>query len=168
MPRRQGDSYPLRNPAELPLDEVKKILDDVYDLGCAISVITGGEPLLREDLPTVIEYAKKMGFSTFLLTNGYLLPERLYQFQKNLDAVNVSIDFPDSRHDKIRGLDGLLNRATAGLKLAHDYGIITNINCVITGKHSLEDVRKLLFLARQLNSGFSFSPIFYTFLFLQN
>lgn len=145
---------------ELSLDEIKKLLDSAYDLGCAIFVITGGEPLLRKDLPSVLKYAKETGFSTLLLTNGYLLPKRIHEFYENLDAISVSIDFPDARHDKNRGLDGLLDRAIVGLKQAHDYGVITNMNCVITGKHSLDDVKELLFLARQLNSGFSVSPIF--------
>lgn len=145
---------------ELSLDEIKKLLDGAYDLGCAIVVITGGEPLLREDLPSVFRYAKETGFMTFLLTNGYLFPQRIHELYKNLDVVNVSIDFPDFRHDKIRGLDGLLDRAIIGLKQAHDYGIITNMNCVVTGKHSLDDVKELLFLARQLNCGFSVSPMF--------
>lgn len=151
----------LKEPlAELSLEETKKILDKAYDLGCVILVTTGGEPLLRKDLPAILDYAKKTGLSTFLITNGYLLPERVCQLYKNTDVISVSIDFPDSRHDKNRSLEGLLNRAIIGLKQAHDYGIKTNINCVITGKHSLEDVRRLLFLARQLKSGISFAPIF--------
>lgn len=145
---------------ELSLDKIKKLFDSAYDLGCAILVITGGEALLRKDLPSVFKYAKETGFSTVLLTNGYLLPQCIHELYENLDVVNVSIDFPDSRHDKNRGLGSLLDRAIIGLKQAHEYGVITNMNCVITGKHSLDDVKELLFLARQLNCGFSFSPIF--------
>lgn len=152
----------LTNPAEPSLNEIKKIFDDAYDLGCAISVITGGEPLLRKDISSIIEYAKKKGFLTFLLTNGYLLPERLSEFHKHPDVISVSIDFPDSRHDETRCLPGLLERALTGLSLANDYGIATNINSILTGTHSLEDVKKLIYLSKKVNSGISFSPIFVT------
>lgn len=146
--------------SELSLGEIKKLFDSAYDLGCAVLVVTGGEPLLRKDLPSVFNYAKEIGFSTFLLTNGYLLQQRIHELYRDLDVVSVSIDFPDSRHDKNRGLDGLLDKAIDGLKQAHNYGVTTNINCVVTRKHSLDDVKKLLFLARQLNSGFTFAPMF--------
>jgi len=144
---------------DLPSDEIKKIFDSAYDLGCMIAVITGGEPLLRKDLPSILGYAKEASLTTFLLTNGYLLPERIHQIYENLDIVSVSIDFPDSRHDKTRGLNGLLNRAITGLSLAQGYDVATNINCIVTGRHSLEDIRRLLFLARRLNSGITFAPI---------
>lgn len=146
--------------SELSLDEIKRLLDSAYDLGCAIFVVTGGESLLRKDLPSVLKYAKETGFSTLLLTNGYLLPQRIHEFYENLDAVSVSIDFPDVRHDKNRGLDGLLEKAIVGIKQARDYGIIANMNCVVTGQHSLDDVKELLFLARQLDCGFSVAPLF--------
>jgi MoaA/NifB/PqqE/SkfB family radical SAM enzyme len=153
----------LKNPSlGLPLDKIKKILDDGYDLGCVLLGITGGEPLLRKDLPQIFEYAKKTGFSTLLLTNGYLLPKRIHEFRGFLDAINVSVDFPDSRHDKIRGIDNLLERTIRGIRLARKYGVSTNMNCVITAEHKLEDIRKLLFMAKELDSTASFEPVFLT------
>lgn len=146
----------------LSLNSIKKIFDSAYDLGCVIVAITGGEPLLRKDLPAVFECAKKTGLSTLLLTNGYLLPKRIHELHQFLDAINVSVDFPDSRHDKIRGLDNLLNRTIMGVQLAREYGVATNMNCVMTAQHSLEDIRKLLFMAKQLDSTISFEPVFET------
>lgn len=146
----------------LSLDKIKKIFDSAYDLGCALVAITGGEPLLRKDLPAVFEYAKKTGLSTILLTNGYLLPKRIHELHRFLDSINVSVDFPDARHDKIRGLDGLLERAVAGVRLAREFGVGVNMNCVMTAQHSLEDMRKLLFMARRLDSTMSVEPVFET------
>ena len=151
----------LREP-ELSVEEIKGVLDEAYDLGCSIAVMTGGEPLLRRDLSSILEYAKEIGLAVILLSNGYLLKDRAHDFYNYVDAVNVSIDFPDSRHDKNRGLNGLLERAVSGIKLLRHLEIATNINCVVTGQHSLEDVRKILFLAKELDSQFTFSPIFIT------
>jgi len=146
----------------LSLDKIRKIFDSAYDLGCVLVAITGGEPLLRKDLPAVFECAKKTGLSTILLTNGYLLSRRIHELHRFLDAINVSVDFPDSRHDKIRGLDGLLNRIITGIGQAREYGVATNMNCVMTAQHSSEDIRKLLFIGRQLDSTVSFEPVFET------
>jgi MoaA/NifB/PqqE/SkfB family radical SAM enzyme len=146
----------------LPLDKIKKIFDEGYDLGCVILAVTGGEPLLRKDIPTVFELAKKTGFSTILLTNGYLLPKRIHELQEFVDSINISVDFPDARHDKIRGLPNLLERTVEGIRLARKYGIAVNMNCVLTAQHTLEDVRKLMFMAKELDTTVSFEPVFVT------
>jgi MoaA/NifB/PqqE/SkfB family radical SAM enzyme len=153
----------LRNPSSgLPTDKVKKILDDGHDLGCVLLGITGGEPLLRKDLPEIFQYGKKIGFSTLLLTNGYLLPQQIHRLHPFLDAINVSIDFPDFRHDRIRGINNLLDRTIKGIQLARKYGVSTNMNCVVTAEHHLADIRKLLFMAKELDSTASFEPVFQT------
>jgi len=151
----------LREP-ELSVKEIKGILDEAYELGCSIAVITGGEPLLRGDLSSILEHAKEIGLAVILLSNGYLLKDRVQDFYNYVDAVNVSVDFPDSRHDKNRGLNGLLERTVSGIKSLRSFEVATNINCVVTGKHSLEDVRKILFLAKELDCEFTFSPVFIT------
>jgi MoaA/NifB/PqqE/SkfB family radical SAM enzyme len=145
---------------EMTCDETKKVFEDAYDMGCLGTLVTGGEPLLRRDLPRILEYADEAGLTTFLLTNGYLLPRRIREIHRDLDVVSVSIDFPDSRHDKIRGLKNLFERAVRGIKLAQEYGVTTNINSIITGGQTLSDVENLLSLAESLNSGITFSPIF--------
>jgi MoaA/NifB/PqqE/SkfB family radical SAM enzyme len=141
-------------------DEINKVANDAYDLGCLTAVFTGGEALLRRDLPAILKNADDAGLTTFVLTNGYLLAKRLPEIHRNLDVVSVSIDFPDSRHDKTRGIEGLFEKAVKGIKIAQDYGLSTNINSIITGSHTLNDVEALLSLADSLNSGITFSPIF--------
>jgi len=139
--------------------QIKKILEDAWNLGCLFVTVTGGEPLLREDLPEILGYAKNIGLSTILLTNGYLLPDKVSKIRRRLDVVSVSVDFPDTRQDRMRHLEGLLERIKVGVKLARDYGIATNMNSIITGMHTLKDIGKLLVLAESLNSSISFSPM---------
>jgi MoaA/NifB/PqqE/SkfB family radical SAM enzyme len=141
-------------------DEINKIVNDAYDLGCLTAVFTGGEALLRRDLPAILKNADEAGLTTIVLTNGYLLAKRMREIHRNLDVVSVSIDFPDSRHDKTRGIEGLFEKAIKGIKIAQDYGLSTNINSIITGSHTLTDIEALLSLADSLNSGITFSPIF--------
>ncbi|MDH7476954.1 MAG: radical SAM protein [Candidatus Bathyarchaeota archaeon] len=149
-------------PLGLPLDKIRKIFDEGYDLGCVLLAVTGGEPLLRKDIPEVFRLAKKTGFSTILLTNGYLLSKRIHKLQKFVDSINISVDFPDIRHDKIRGLPNLLERTVEGIRLARNYGIAVNMNCVLTAKHTIEDVKKLMFMAKELDTTVSFEPVFET------
>ncbi|MEM2111238.1 MAG: radical SAM protein [Candidatus Bathyarchaeia archaeon] len=145
---------------EMTLEEIRKILEDAYGLGCIVATITGGEPFLRRDLPTILEYAKNAGLTTFLLTNGSLLESRIKEVYRNLDVVSVSIDFPDSRHDETRGIKDLFQKAMRGINLAQSLGVTANINSIITSAHTLKDVEDLLALAERLNCGITFAPMF--------
>jgi MoaA/NifB/PqqE/SkfB family radical SAM enzyme len=73
--------------------------------------ITGGEPLLRPDLENIIEGIRRQTSFVYmnLITNGSLLTlERARSlWQAGLNQLSVSLDFPDERHDRQRGLPGL-------------------------------------------------------------
>ncbi len=73
--------------------------------------LTGGEPLLRQDLPQLIgSLRRSFGFLFIsLITNGSLLTlERgLELWQAGLDELSISLDYFDERHDRDRGLPGL-------------------------------------------------------------
>src|SRR5580704_4626586 len=78
----------------VPLEEMKRRLDDLARLGTAIVTISGGEPLLHPDLEDVIRHIRKRGMIAGLITNGYLLvPERIERLnQAGLEHLQISID----------------------------------------------------------------------------
>jgi MoaA/NifB/PqqE/SkfB family radical SAM enzyme len=78
----------------VPLEEMKRRLDDLARLGTAIVTISGGEPLLHPDLDDVIRHIRKRGMIAGLITNGYLLvPERIERLnQAGLEHLQISID----------------------------------------------------------------------------
>lgn len=73
--------------------------------------ISGGEPLLREDIVEVVHAIKEASRLTYviLVTNGALLSEDIYLRLRavGLDQLSVSLDFPDERHDDFRRHRGL-------------------------------------------------------------
>jgi MoaA/NifB/PqqE/SkfB family radical SAM enzyme len=73
--------------------------------------LSGGEPLLRRDLEEIIRAVKEpSGLPyTILVTNGRLLTEEKYLALRPLgiNQISISLDFPDSRHDKFRRSPGL-------------------------------------------------------------
>ena len=60
---------------ELSIDEIKKVLGDLQNLGTMESDVGGGEPLLRPDLLQVLNAAQSLDFEMVILTNGTLLDE---------------------------------------------------------------------------------------------
>src|SRR4030066_58901 len=53
-----------------------KIVDEIYDFGSPWFGISGGEPLLRQDIFDVIEYAKATGFEVSLITSGFAFDQK--------------------------------------------------------------------------------------------
>jgi MoaA/NifB/PqqE/SkfB family radical SAM enzyme len=78
----------------------------------SVAQISGGEPLLREDLFDILAAVKKSPDDLpylILVTNGSLLTRELYVELKKagINRFSVSLDFPDERHDEFRKYKGL-------------------------------------------------------------
>ncbi len=110
---------------EIPGGEWLAFFDRVRrDFGPKLAVqITGGEPLVREDVFDILRHLKKLGFKTSLVTNGTLLDEaKLGELAGLVSGLSVSLDgFADS-HDRMRGA-AVFDRVAANIRLAKGAGI---------------------------------------------
>ena len=90
---------------ELTTEEIKsafKQIADSMDASKILINVTGGEPLVRQDLCEVMEYAsKELGFHWGMTTNGILLNEKNIEKLKNanMESISVSIDGLQETHD---------------------------------------------------------------------
>jgi len=96
---------------ESPPKELEDYVEVVKKLRPLSVSLTGGEPLLRKDLAEVIASLRRnFGFLFLsLVTNGSLLTREggLELWNRGLDEMSISLDYPDGRHDRERGLPGL-------------------------------------------------------------
>src|SRR5258708_551819 len=78
----------------VPLEEMKRRLDLLADMGTSIITISGGEPLLHPELDEVIAHMRRRGMIAGLITNGYLLTaERIERLNRaGLEHLQISID----------------------------------------------------------------------------
>ena len=68
---------------ELSFEEIREIVDEAVEMGCLWWLITGGEPLVREDFADIYLYLKKKGLLVSVFTNGTLImPELVRLFKK--------------------------------------------------------------------------------------
>src|SRR5665647_280653 len=89
---------------ELDTKAAYRMVDEIADFGSPWFGISGGEPLVREDIFDVIKYAKRMGFEVSLITSGFAFDEkRLNKLVKNEVHTAVSIDGTRESNDRIRG-----------------------------------------------------------------
>ena len=70
-----GNHYPK---GELATDETKKLIaKTIKETKCKQFTFTGGEPLLRKDLPELVSFTKDLGVSVTIISNGTLITEKM-------------------------------------------------------------------------------------------
>jgi len=97
--------------------------------------LTGGEPLLRQDLTQLIgSLRRSFGFLFIsLITNGSLLTLKrgLELWQAGLDELSISLDYFDERHDRDRGLPGLAGHILSVASSLRSAGVNLCFNVVL-------------------------------------
>lgn len=95
-------------------DEMTDFTDVVRKFDPLVVVFTGGEPMIRRDLVPIIRAVKDMpGFRYLtLLTHGGFLSEKKIQdlVAAGVNQINISMNYPDARQDKERGIPGLFEK----------------------------------------------------------
>ena len=125
----------LRDPQLMSLDEMVRIVRSFRALGVEKVRLTGGEPLLRNDLAEFIQVLKT-GLripEVALTTNGWLLEKYAPALRDaGLDRVNVSVDsFDDATAGRMNGLGFKVERVLRGIEAADALGLPVKINCVV-------------------------------------
>jgi cyclic pyranopterin phosphate synthase len=144
-----GDRYQfLPKPAILSFEEIERLARIFLGLGVVKLRITGGEPLVRAQLPELVRrLAALEGLSDLALTtNGYLLEEQAEPLAKaGLARVTVSLDSLDDAVFRVMaGRDLPLARVLAGIDAAARVGLApVKLNCVVqrgVNEHTLVDL----------------------------
>jgi MoaA/NifB/PqqE/SkfB family radical SAM enzyme len=140
--------------AEMDTGEILDLLDCARAFGIGVYNAWTAEPLMRRDLPEILEHAHKIGITTSLITNGKLLKKRIRDLS-DLDYLSISVDGIKT-FKEIRGID--FDCVLDGITTAKDAGHNILMNCVISGKN-LDEIEDLVYLARDLGVWVSFEPI---------
>ena len=118
----------------LNFDEILKVCSICTQLGISRIKVTGGEPLVRKGIGTLISSMKQLhGIDEVTLTtNGILLKEQMQELSDaGIDGINISIDTLDPKKYKRYTRRDCLSSALEGLKEAMRYSDIrVRINCV--------------------------------------
>lgn len=118
---------------ELSTKQALRAIDAVCGLGVPFFDLSGGEPMLREDLIVLAKRVASHGCLVSMNTNGTLLTEdRVSEVADVFDTVVVSLDGPKDIHDKIRGVPGTYDKAVNALQLLRKHGVRAGVNSVAT------------------------------------
>ncbi len=132
-------------PDELSLGEIKKILDNTATFARPIIIVTGGEPLLREDVFEITAYSTQLGFRTVLATCGHYLTEETVTklINTGVSRISVSLDGASAEtHDTFRGVPGAYERTLRGIDNARRLGLEFQVNSTLT-VHNIDELEAL-------------------------
>lgn len=133
----RADAIDLRDPRELSLPEGKALLDRIKAMGTPIVVLTGGDPIQRDDLEDLIAHGKGLDLRMGTIPAGTprLTRERIRSLKEaGIDQVAFSIDGPNARkHDEFRRVEGSFDLTMQGARWAREEGIPLQINTVLSG-----------------------------------
>jgi AdoMet-dependent heme synthase len=144
----------LMSPADLPTGKALNIISQIADFGNPILVLSGGEPLYRQDIFKLAEYATSRGLRTALATNGTLVTKDIAERIKNsgIKRVSISLDGADAiTHDTFRGIPGAFEAAIYGMRNLQELGVSVQINTTIA-RHNAHQLPEVLELARRLGA----------------
>jgi heme b synthase len=143
-----------RDPEELTTEEVKKVIDDIASFSSPILILTGGEPLLREDIYEIAGHATQRGLRVVLGTNGTLLDEEaaLKLKEAGVKRVSISIDCAYAEeHDAFRGVHGSYEKALRGIQACKKAGLEFQVNTTVT-KRNLAELEQIHALTKELGA----------------
>jgi|TARA_B110000196_G_scaffold319612_1_gene338199 cyclic pyranopterin phosphate synthase len=149
MPRERfnDDHAFLPKRAFLSFEEIEKVVRSCMSLGLEKVRITGGEPLLRKNLPELIENLSKLNIDIALTTNASLLKKNAKALHAaGLNRVTISLDALDpDLHKKMSDSNIPVESILEGIEEAVRVGLSpVKINCVVQKGINEEEVSKLV------------------------
>jgi radical SAM protein with 4Fe4S-binding SPASM domain len=119
---------------ELRNAEICHLLDDLAEQGCLSLLLTGGEPLVREDFRDIYLYAKKKGLLITLFTNGTLITPSLADFLKEFPPRSIEISLygiTERTYERVTRSPGSYKTCRNGIDLLMERNLPLTLKTVV-------------------------------------
>ncbi len=128
-----------RDHHELHTKEALRVIDQIALVNPEVMLIlSGGEPLLRDDIFDLAAHASGKGMMVVLGSNGLLIDKRVASslLRCGVIGISISLDSVDPKiHDEVRSFDGAWQRAVGAVSACRGEGLSVQINAVVTRKN---------------------------------
>lgn len=129
---------------DLSFIEIKNILTDLSKAGTLFLTFSGGEIFMRKDWLNVLSYAKDLGFSVTVLSNGSLIERNMINDLKMLNLSNLQISFLASNKEKFSTITGSdsFERVKTNIRVLRDGDINVSIGVSVM-ECNFEDIDEI-------------------------
>ncbi len=142
-------------PDELTTEDWKRVLGQARKMGAVQLGFSGGEPLVRKDLPELVKHARELGYYSNLITSGYGLTEEKIVGLKTagLDHIQVSIQAStEELNNLLAGTDSFRHKQeVAKLVKKHGYPMVL---CVVIHRRNIHQMQQILEMATELGADY--------------
>ncbi len=142
------------DPNELSTQEAKGLIESFKETGDPLIILTGGEPLMREDIFELADFAKSKDLKCVMATNGTLINPEIVDkmILSGIQRVSISIDGPRADiHNDFRGLQEAFQDSMQGIACLKEKGMPFQINTTVT-KSNLPHFKDIFTLADRLGA----------------
>jgi len=150
----RASAVDARSPEELTLEQSKGLLSEIASFAKPVIVLSGGEPLVRDDIFDIASHGTGLGLRMVLATNGTTLTSDIATklAGSGIQRISISLDGADAEtHDSFRGVPGSFEAALAGIEHCKAAGIPVQINTTVS-RHNIEQLSRTLDLAVSLGA----------------
>jgi pyrroloquinoline quinone biosynthesis protein E len=144
-----------RTGAELTTDDWLRVLSEARALGSVQLGLSGGEPLVRDDLEIIVAEAHSLGFYTNLITSGVGLNESRIRALKASGLDHIQLSFQDSTREMNDFLSSTrtfeLKSKVAALIKKHEYPMVLN---VVLHRLNIDHVEQILNMAEEFGADY--------------
>ena len=137
---------------ELTFEQGKTLIDDLAGYGVPVLLFSGGEPLVRKDLPDLAAYAVEKGMRAVISTNGTLISKNMARTLKEigLSYVGISLDGMEAINDRFRGVPGSFKKAMQGIRNCKEAGIKVGLRFTIN-KANVQEIPPIFDLLEEID-----------------
>ncbi len=137
---------------EMTTQQGLELIDDLADFGVPVILFSGGEPLVRKDLPELADYAVKKGMRAVISTNGTLITAQMARTLKDigLSYVGISLDGMEEINDRFRGVKGAFNSALIGIQNCQAVGIKVGLRFTVN-KFNVNEIPRIFDLLEEMD-----------------
>ncbi|MBN1165550.1 MAG: radical SAM protein [Methanospirillaceae archaeon] len=123
----------------LTTEEAYRVLDEIRKTGTPLVILSGGEPMMREDICDIAAHGTKTGLRMGLGTSGMGITQERAEalVMSGIRTVAISLDSADSHlHDTYRGYPGAWNQAVSAIRICREKGMQVQINMTLLAPES--------------------------------
>ncbi|MFZ0612399.1 MAG: 12,18-didecarboxysiroheme deacetylase [Desulfobacterales bacterium] len=137
---------------ELSTAQGRELIDDLAGFGVPVLLFSGGEPMVRKDLPELAGYAVKKGMRAVISTNGTLITSAVARTLKEigLSYVGISLDGMQAINDRFRGVAGAYAAALEGIRNCQAAGIKVGLRFTVN-KFNVDEIPAIFDLLEEMD-----------------
>lgn len=146
---RSSSELVAKDHPDFSFKQATSVLDDIASYASPVVVLSGGEPLLRDDVFDIARYGTDKGLRMCLATNGTLVTKETCTSIKKAEIkmVSLSIDGATAEtHDNFRNQEGAFAGAMEAIRLFNENNIpfLVNSSFTLRNRHEIPEIYKLV------------------------